>query len=303
MTKSQELEPGAADQAINDWPVRTAVSLTLPETLTFDEWQEIGRKICKASTSLRWYIGDWLLHGERKWGEMYSEAMRLTGLSYDTLAHCKSIAAKFEPWRRRQKLRWSYHREVGDLSIENQDRMLNEIDAARWSRERLRHEVATAQRQEKETKIELARSAMTPAERAQIARERDERVAALDAELRAVTTAAVGHMVDLQRSVDGIPPPLKLAPPDLKAKPIDLDTSNAAAPVPEALRNLEVEPSPPVDRVAIAKAAIDALPFDHKLVLFAHWFSTLRQAEKNEVYECVLLHSERTAFLIDKLHD
>ena len=88
-----------ADQALDEWPQRTAVNLDLPESLTFDEWKRIGQKLSAASSSLRWYVGDWLLHGERQWGEMYSEAMHLTGLAYDTLAHCKSIAAKFEPWR------------------------------------------------------------------------------------------------------------------------------------------------------------------------------------------------------------
>jgi hypothetical protein len=62
-------------------------------------------------------------------------------------------------------------------------------------------------------------------------------------------------------------------------------------------------PTPSADRVAIAKAAIDALPFDHKIVLFTHWFTTLPLAQKNKVLEAMLHRPDDVAFLIDKLHD
>jgi hypothetical protein len=94
---------------------------------------------------------------------------------------------------------------------------------------------------------------------------------------------------------------------DPKPQPIALDTSGANAPVPEGLRNIKPEPPPTIDRVAtrvaIAKAALDALSLDEKQILFAHWFTTLSQAQKNKVYEVLLDRTEDTAWLIDKLHD
>jgi hypothetical protein len=287
MTKSQELEPRAnvADQAIDDWPVRTAVSLTLPETLTFDEWQEVGRKICKASTSLRWYIGDWLLHGERKWGEMFVAAVTITGLSYDTLAHCKSVAGKFEFWRRRQNLRCGDHREVSSLSTANQDVLLDAVAAGAWSREKLRHEVAAAHQQEKDAKIALQESLRTPEERAQIERERDERRAASEAELQAVMTSISRTAGRIQRTFDGSAPEIQLdnstvsdaVPEELRSLKVDPATEVK----PTELRNREVEPPPPIDRVAVAKAALDALSLKEATEVFSDWEEE-RTADAND---------------------
>jgi hypothetical protein len=157
-----------ADKALDEWPQRTAVSLTLPEDLSFDYWKRIGQKLNSASSSLRWYIGDWLLHGERMWGEMYADAEQITGLSYDTLAHCKSVASKFEPWRRRQKLRWGDHREVAALTVENQDRLLDGLISDKWSRERLRIEVSASRAAEVAAKREAEQAALTADERAEL---------------------------------------------------------------------------------------------------------------------------------------
>jgi hypothetical protein len=294
MTKSQELEPGAADQVIDDWPARTAVSLTLPETLTFDEWREVGRKLGGASTSLRWYVGDWLLHCERKWGETYGPAAQIMGLSYDTLAHCKSIAEKFEPWCRRQKLRWGDHREVAGLSVENQDLLLDAIEAGKWSRERLRHEVGAAHRQERDARIAREESLRTPEERAQIERERDERRAASNAQLGALTSSIAGGAVDLQRIADGIIAAASRAPKPNAPEPkptIRLDDSGASDS--EFLRSLKIYPAPnddktpeppPLDRTQIAMSAISALEFDHALTVVHWWFGTLNGKQRDAVY-------------------
>jgi hypothetical protein len=51
----------------------------------------------------------------------------------------------------------------------------------------------------------------------------------------------------------------------------------------------------------MTKAAIDALSFDEKLILFAHWFTTLPNAQKNQAYEAAILHPDNIAWLSDKI--
>jgi hypothetical protein len=50
--------------------------------------------------------------GEGKYGEMYSQALDATKLSYSHLHHAKAVAARFEIGRRRPNLSWSHHHEV-----------------------------------------------------------------------------------------------------------------------------------------------------------------------------------------------
>lgn len=82
-----------------------------PAELTKEEWQEFGLKIGQVNGALNWIIGDWLLASD-KWGEMYEEAMELTGKSYETLKKYKYISSQFELGRRLPNLSWSHYQEV-----------------------------------------------------------------------------------------------------------------------------------------------------------------------------------------------
>ena len=57
----------------------TPVSWQPPTELTFEEWTAIGNTLQQVGASLNWWIGDWLNYGERKWGEMYAQAVEVTG--------------------------------------------------------------------------------------------------------------------------------------------------------------------------------------------------------------------------------
>lgn len=116
----------------------TPISLTLPDSLTHAEWQAIGVRLHSAERSLMWWIGDWLCYGERRWGEMYRDALAATGQAYTTLQAAKWVAQRFELLRRRNNLTWSHHREVAALAPATADALLDRAQQERMSIRELR---------------------------------------------------------------------------------------------------------------------------------------------------------------------
>jgi hypothetical protein len=94
-----------------------STGLELPENLSFDEWQGLGERLKGVERSLMWWIGDWLRYGERKYGEMYAQAIDATDKSYQTIADAKWVAGQFEISDRSENLSWTHHRVLAALPI------------------------------------------------------------------------------------------------------------------------------------------------------------------------------------------
>lgn len=116
--------------------------LSLPDSLSFDEWMGIGETLKGVERSLMWWIGDWLRFGERRYGETYSQALDATEKSYQTLANAKYVAERVEVSRRRENLSWSHHAEIAGLERETADRLLDEAEAGNLSRQQVRARVS-----------------------------------------------------------------------------------------------------------------------------------------------------------------
>ncbi len=112
-----------------------------PEDLPIEEWVSFGRKLHQVGQSYQWVVADWVRFGERKYGEMYKEALEQTGFSYKTLRNMVSVAGKFELSRRRDNLTPSHHAEVASLSPKQQDRFLEKAEKENWTRTQLRQRV------------------------------------------------------------------------------------------------------------------------------------------------------------------
>ena len=120
----------------------SVVGLELPEGLSFEEWNGIGETLKGVERSLMWWIGDWLRYGERRYGEMYSQAIDATEKSYQTLANAKFVAGKVDVSRRRENLSWGHHAEVAALPEDVADRLLDAAEADGLSRNALRKRVS-----------------------------------------------------------------------------------------------------------------------------------------------------------------
>jgi phage N-6-adenine-methyltransferase len=100
-------------------------ALVFREDTPFEVWSEVVGRLKSAEKSIQWWIGDALRFGERKYGEMYSQALEATDYSYGALRDAAWVSGRVELSRRRDNLPWSHHREVAALEPEEQDALLD----------------------------------------------------------------------------------------------------------------------------------------------------------------------------------
>lgn len=105
---------------------------------TFEEWKKCGEFLKQAEKSVQFWIGDWLNYGEHRWGEMYTQAIEITGQEYKTVRNEKWVSSKIELSRRRDNLSFSHHAEVAQLEPEEQDYWLDKAEEEGLSRNELR---------------------------------------------------------------------------------------------------------------------------------------------------------------------
>jgi hypothetical protein len=123
---------------INERPV---LALELPAGTSFDEWVEIGRKLCLTSKALQWHIGDWWAFGDHRYGQRAKAAAEgLFGREFQTIANAASVARAFQTSRRREVLSFSHHAEVVALGAETADELLEKAERDGWSVRDLRAE-------------------------------------------------------------------------------------------------------------------------------------------------------------------
>jgi hypothetical protein len=103
-----------------------STGLTVQEGITFEEWSEIGRGLFEVHAMSPIWIGDWLNEGEKRWGETYAQAVDITKLSVDTLAHYRSVMGSVPRSVRYPGGTLSHYRVVAGLPTEEQSKILKE---------------------------------------------------------------------------------------------------------------------------------------------------------------------------------
>lgn len=91
-----------------------------PQTLTFEEWLSAGEAIQKIDKFRNFAKGDWMMAGEHKFGEMYSQALDDEWGSYDKLRKLVWVARNVPLENRREDLTWTHHHHVAHLSTQEQ---------------------------------------------------------------------------------------------------------------------------------------------------------------------------------------
>ena len=95
--------------------------------MKFEEWERTGNLLTTFQKSINWWVGDWLLHGERTWPDKFSQAVYLTGKSDVTLRNSAWVSNVFPPDERHPDLSYSHHFEVASVkSPEERKWLLNE---------------------------------------------------------------------------------------------------------------------------------------------------------------------------------
>lgn len=113
-------------------------ALILDESLDRDEWDNIGTFLKTANKAVQWWIGDWLNFGERKWGEMYTQALEMTDYDQGYLWNMKYVSSKVEFSCRHENLSWAHHESVASLPQQQRDYWLDYAEKNKTSRNDLR---------------------------------------------------------------------------------------------------------------------------------------------------------------------
>lgn len=114
----------------------TSVGLTFIGAITFDEWLGLMATLVRMETAFQFAIGDALIYGESRFGEKYSQAMDVTGLSYQTLANLTWVSKNVPLSNRVDGVSWTHHRVVASVDTEDQrsflemakDKRLSSVD-------------------------------------------------------------------------------------------------------------------------------------------------------------------------------
>jgi hypothetical protein len=151
--------PSRADLVGRAEPVRhlaarevrvTPVGLSLRGHISFEQWADMGRRITRVASGSMWSLGDWLIYGERTYGERYRSALDATQFDYQTLRNVAWVARSFDMSRRRDALSFSHHAEVAGLSQAEQDLWLSRAQSGGWSRNELRRQLAAHYRRHRQ---------------------------------------------------------------------------------------------------------------------------------------------------------
>lgn len=118
--------------------------LFLPDGISFDSWRELGYRVALVTNCSAWWLGDWLVYGERAYGDRYEQAIADTSLGYQTLRNYAWVAKKFPMSRRQDTLSFGHHAEVAALPDDEQDEWLARADRLSWSCSKLRRALRAA---------------------------------------------------------------------------------------------------------------------------------------------------------------
>lgn len=127
----------------------TPVSLELPEKLSYEHWERIGRQLQLANVAVQWWIGDWLVYGEHRYREKYAQAVQQFGRAEQTLMNYRFVANAIPISRRREQVDFSTHAEVAGLDKDDQERILAKAAKEGSTRKQVRREADKVRREKR----------------------------------------------------------------------------------------------------------------------------------------------------------
>jgi N6-adenosine-specific RNA methylase IME4 len=122
--------------------------LTIHDSITIDEWKQLGQSLKQVEGSVQFWIGDWARFGDKKGftgkyvdSKVYDELEEITGLERQTIQQYKSVAGKLDTNLRSPNLSFNHHREVAKLAPEKQETFLKKASEEKLSVRDLREEI------------------------------------------------------------------------------------------------------------------------------------------------------------------
>lgn len=92
--------------------------------ISIQEHHAIGVTLLTTLRAVNWWIGDWILQSEQRWGEKYVQFVETVGFDYQTIANTAWVCRALPFSLRRETLSWSHHKEIAVLEREQQKQAL-----------------------------------------------------------------------------------------------------------------------------------------------------------------------------------
>lgn len=118
----------------------TQAIATMSPDLSYDEWLSLGQRLQATTKHIQFLIGDWLNHGEARYGAKYTKAVEQLGINLKTAQQYAWLAREYQG-SRRLELSWSHHQAAAGVEKTQREKILDSAVANKWSVSRLRQEV------------------------------------------------------------------------------------------------------------------------------------------------------------------
>jgi hypothetical protein len=122
-------EPSADSMLFSNNGVQaTRTGMNLPDDLSEDDWQAVGRKLGDVETSYQWMVGDWWVFGEKHFENRTAIVQSPTwnGPALQTCMNCGVVCRAFTTYPRRYALTFKHHKEIVPLVI-SKPQLANEV--------------------------------------------------------------------------------------------------------------------------------------------------------------------------------
>jgi len=130
--------------------------LTINESITCNEWLELGKGLTKVDRSVQLWIGDWVRFGAKKGfyidGKIYDQLQENTDLKRSTLWKFKCVAEMTESFRRRKDTRnltYTHFEETAFLPKEKMEEFLIKANTEKLTTRELRNLIRNTKHESK----------------------------------------------------------------------------------------------------------------------------------------------------------
>lgn len=149
----------AIAEVVHEGVVYEETRLELSERLTFEQWAAAGETLKLMGRAVKWWIGDWLVYGEDRFPQSYTQAldegMEEVARMYaeSSLQSLRWVSSCVPKSRRRATLSWSHHESVAALAPQEQERYLKEAVREDLGVHELRRRVRDARKEAKRKEL------------------------------------------------------------------------------------------------------------------------------------------------------
>lgn len=92
-----------------------SIALSLPDTLAYQDWVDLGRDLALKRRSIDWLLGDWITFGREHFAEQIEMALGDVVGDEIALRRIEKTVRAFPPHLRDQTLSFDHHAHVADL--------------------------------------------------------------------------------------------------------------------------------------------------------------------------------------------